>query len=221
MDTPPVELLLCVCATAVATTLAIVGRVRGPLWLHHLGKPLILAAPLAAAIWLPSVLSPGARPWLAVALVFGWGGDVALMFGRRGFIVGLVSFLLGHIAYLVCFSVELAWTWASLPWLLAIGPFAYLGLRGVLQHLGRLKVPVLLYAAVLAGVAWRLLVRFERIDQIGTTAWMVGLVGGALFVLGDSLLVRRRFAKAPIPYWLELGAYAASQVAIVGGTLLL
>ena len=104
-------------------------------------------------------------------------------------------------------------------WLLTVLPLFYVGLHGVLARVGRLKVPVVLYATALTLVAWRLIVRFERWEQIGALSWSLGLTGAGLFILADSLLVRRRFAEAKVPYWLELGAYAASQLCIVGATL--
>lgn len=206
------------CATAAATALAVVGRTRGPSWLHFLGKPLILPPLLAAALWLPSLLPTGARVFLAAALVLAWVGDIALMFGRRGFVLGLLSFLLAHVAYLGCFSIESQWTWSQLPWLLAVVPLLVLGLRGVLARVGRLKIPIVIYASTLSLVAWRLLVRVEGLEQIGLRSCVLGIAGGLLFILADSLLVRRRFAEAKIPYWLELGSYAASQVCIVAAT---
>lgn len=206
-------LALPVVVCALATALAVVGRTRGPLWLHRAAKPAMLPPLFAATLLFPSALPPQARPWLAAALGLAWLGDIALMFSGRGFVLGLASFLLAHVAYLVCFSQESAWAWGSLPWLAAVLPFAFLGVHGVLPHVGRLKVPVLAYAGVLTLVAWRLLVRFDQ------PRWLLGLAGGALFVLADSLLVRRRFAGAKVPYWLELGTYAASQLAIVGSTL--
>lgn len=213
------EGLLWVLATTVATALAIIGRTKGPQWLHYLGKPLILPPLLAASFWLPSLLPPNARVALAVALTLAWIGDIALMFGRRGFVLGLLSFLFAHVAWLVCFSLESEPSWGQAVWLLAVVPFAVLGLRGVLRHVSRLKVPVVIYATALTLVAWRLLVRFDLLGDIGARAWTIGVIGGGLFILGDSLLVRRRFAQAKIPYWLELGSYAASQVCIVAATL--
>lgn len=208
-------------ATSIAASLAIAGRTRGPIWLHYLFKPAMLLALLAMAFTLPSALPPAARPWLFAALALAWAGDVALMFGTRGFIIGLISFLLAHVAYLVCFSLELTWTWGQLVSLALVLPFSCLGVRGALPHVGRLKPAVITYACVLTLVAWRLLARIERADQLGLTSCLLGIAGGALFVLADSLLVRRRFAAAKIPYWLELGSYAASQLCIVASTLAL
>jgi alkylglycerol monooxygenase len=206
-----------VLATAVATALAIAGRTRGPAWLHVIGKPGILPPLLAATLWLPSILPTNARVFLTAALVLAWLGDVALMF-RRGFTLGLLSFLLAHVFYLLCFGVESPWRWQQLAWLAAVIPLLFLGLRGVLPRVGRLKFAVVIYASTLTLVAWRLLARVDRLEQIGTRSFALGLAGGLLFVLADSLLVRRRFAEAKIPYWLELGSYAASQVCIVGAT---
>jgi len=201
---------------AVATALAVIGRTRGPGWLHFAAKPLIVPGLLLPVLTLPSGLPANALPWLVAALSLAWVGDVALMF-KRGFIPGLVAFLLAHVAYLACFSVELSWRWQQLGYLLVVLPFAWVAMRGVLSHVGRLKPAVALYAVVLTGVAWRLL---ARVDVLGlTAACAVGILGGAVFMLADSLLVRRRFAGTKVPYWLELGTYAAAQACIVAATL--
>jgi alkenylglycerophosphocholine/alkenylglycerophosphoethanolamine hydrolase len=203
-------------ALALATALAVLGRTRGPLWLHYATKPLIVAPLVAGVVVLPSRLPPAAHGWLLTALLLCWVGDVALMFGRRAFYLGLGAFLLAHVAYLVCFSVELPWRWQQLPWLLPVLPLTYLGMRGVLPYVGRLRPAVLAYASALSLLAWRL---FARWSELGWRGWLIGAVGAVLFVLGDSLLARRRFASAPAPYWLELGAYGAAQACIVASTL--
>ena len=218
MPAPLVLALLCVLATGIATALAIAGRMRGPMWLHFLGKPLILPPLLVATYWLPSLLPANARVFLTAALVLAWLGDIALMF-RRGFVPGLLSFLLAHVSYLLTFAVELEWRWGQLAWLVVVVPLLFLGLRGVLRRVGRLKIPIVIYASTLTLVSWRLLARVDRLEQIGARSCVLGIAGGLLFVLADSLLVRRRFAEAKIPYWLELGSYAASQACIVGATL--
>lgn len=205
-------------ATTVAAALAIAGRTRGPMWLHYAFKPAMLLVLIGLVVTHDSALPAAARPWLIAALVLAWSGDVALMFSR-GFIPGLVTFLLAHVAYLVCFSVELAWTCGQLVYLAAVVPFAYVGVRGALPRVGRLKPAVITYATVLTFVAWRLVARVDRVAEFGLGSCVMGIVGGALFVLADSLLVRRRFANAKVPYWLELGCYAASQLCIVTSTL--
>ena len=61
-----------------------------------------------------------------VGLFFSLGGDVALMFqeDRRWFIIGLILFLLGHVAYTVVF-----WMLGSLTWWiwLAAAAIAFFG----------------------------------------------------------------------------------------------
>jgi uncharacterized membrane protein YhhN len=205
--------------SALATSVAVVGKMGGPISLHYIGKPLILPPLVVTVAVFPSVLPASAQLMLAIALVFAWLGDIALMLPGRGFIAGLASFLVAHVAYLVCFSFESPWRSTQLVWLLPVLPLLYLGLRGVLARVGRLKVPIVVYATALALVTWRLLVRFERWEQVGVLSWALGCAGAGLFVLADSLLVRRRFAEARVPYWLELGAYAASQLCIVSATI--
>ncbi len=209
--------LLAVAATALATAIAVAGRTRGPPWLHLAFKPLIVPPLFAAAALLPSRLPQGAQGWLLAALALCWLGDVALMH-PRGFVAGLAAFLLAHVAFLVCFGSELPWRAHQLPWLLAVLPLAYLGLRRVLSRTGKLLPAVLVYAAALCGVAWRLLARVELLPQVGSLSAALGATGGLLFILGDALLARRRFAQLPAPYWMELGVYSAAVTCMTAAT---
>lgn len=46
------------------------------------------------------------KKWLLYALIFSWNGDVILLFADKGelyFILGLVSFLIAHILFIVLF----------------------------------------------------------------------------------------------------------------------
>jgi uncharacterized membrane protein YhhN len=205
--------------TGLATAVAVLGKTRGPRWLHLAAKPGIVPPLIVAAGLLPSSLASSTRAWLIAALALAWLGDVALMFGRLGFFIGLGSFLLAHAAYLVCFSLELPWRLSQLTYLAALLPVSLLAMRGVLGHVGRLAPLVAIYAGVLAGVVWRLLSRFDRLDQLGPVACVLGAAGGGLFMLADALLVRRRFAGVKVPYWLELGSYALAQTCIVAATV--
>jgi uncharacterized membrane protein YhhN len=48
------------------------------------------------------------RLWINAGLVLGLAGDILLLRGERGFLPGLISFLLGHLAYIFAFSTGMA-----------------------------------------------------------------------------------------------------------------
>lgn len=124
--------------------------------------------------------------WVLVALVLCLLGDVFLML-RRGFLVGLVSFLLGHLAYLAAFAAVLpprSWParWA-LP-LLLVSLAAALWLE---PHLGRRRSPVLAYLVVITLMVWGAV----SIVVQGSGPWILA-AGAGLFYLSDLAVARDR-----------------------------
>lgn len=146
-------------------------------------KVLLMPA-LALGVVLAFPTVRGAVPVLLLtAIALSWGGDVLLTFpGDLWFVVGLVSFLLAHVAYIALF-LRLhprgrrlpAWTLVYVAWYAA-----FLALLG--PHLGPLFAPVAVYGLVLGAMA----------ALAGGIGGLVAL-GGALFVVSDSVLALGRF----------------------------
>lgn len=92
-----------VIALAIAGIVAVVDWIAvhgGRRSLEYVAKPGTMVALIAAALLLdPS--DPTVRTWFVVALVASTIGDVFLMLPRDLFVPGLISFLLGHIAYII------------------------------------------------------------------------------------------------------------------------
>lgn len=172
-------------------------------------KPLTTALLITWAAW-RGVNDPMRRP-LLLGLALSWVGDVALLWPQQGFLLGLVSFLLAHLAY----SVAL-WRGGARPWWPAIAGYAVVAL-GVLQQLWpgiapALQAPVVAYVLALAGMAALAAARWWRLRSPGA-AW--GALGGALFMLSDATLAFDRFA-APVPMaslWI-LSSYWVAQTCI-------
>lgn len=145
---------------------------------------LLLMPTLALAVLLTARPLRGAVPvLLLVAIGLSWGGDALLSIpGDLGFVVGLASFLLAHVTYLVLF-LRLPAGGRRLP-VRAVGYAAwYVAFLALLQpHLGGMLVPVAAYGLVLGAMA-------------ALAAGLGGLiaVGGALFVVSDSVLALGRF----------------------------
>ena len=97
---------------SIMTALAVVGAVAvvALVWSERVGSAVrLVAKPLASVCFVGVGLVAGAADtvygrWVLVALVLSAIGDVALL-GRSSatFLVGLGSFLLGHVAYCVAF----------------------------------------------------------------------------------------------------------------------
>jgi uncharacterized membrane protein YhhN len=133
---------------------------------------------------------------IVIGLVFCLAGDVFLMLPSDQFLLGLGSFLVAQVCYIVAF-----YTGISFPRsILLILPFALYGLvvLWVLwSFLGRLWIPVLGYALVILIMAWQ---AAERLASLSERSALLALVGAVFFVVSDTVLgvnrFRRRFKSA-------------------------
>ena len=157
-----------------------------------------------------------AGTWLLVALAFGTLGDVALLGDSEDrFRAGVAAFLVGHLAYLVCFaSLGLprpGWAWLVLVVLLATS-VATRGVVPATHALGgvRLSVPVAVYTVAIGAML--------------VTAWFTGepliALGATIFVASDATLSIDRFVR-PLPsgHLLVMVTYHVGQALIVLGVL--
>jgi uncharacterized membrane protein YhhN len=208
----PISLLAT--ATVVSGALAILSAPWGfgQPWMNLVFKPLTTLLIIAYA-WPRGTDRPLTRRWVLLGLALSLCGDVALMWPERGFLPGLVSFLLAHLAYLRAFTrdgVRLA---------MRPLPFVVFGLLAalILWQLWPgvppgLRVPVLAYVIFLASMAAQAAV--VGLQSCGKPRWQAGLwlaVGGALFLCSDALLATNRFA-VPLPLsglWILLSYWLA------------
>jgi uncharacterized membrane protein YhhN len=162
-------------------------------WLNFVFKPLATLGVIAHA-WPRGADTPVLRRWLLAGLVLSLAGDVALLWPQQGFLPGLVSFLLAHLAYLAGFTRERRL--AALP-----GSFVvYAGVAGaILWQLwpgvpAGLRAPVAVYVVALAAMAAQAAVLWRA----GRPRGGLLALGGALFVASDALLATHKFA-GPVP----------------------
>ena len=162
--------------------------------------------------------------WLVfAALFFSWAGDVALGITRQAetmFMPGLVCFLLTHILYFIVFvrtpgrNLSLKKFFYSVIPLLIYGPML---LYDLYDGLGPMKIPVIIYTAViLAMVA----AAINRIEKVNRTSYYLVLTGAVLFLSSDSMLAIDKFSN-PFPFAspLIMFTYIAGQYLIVMGYL--
>src|SRR5205809_5919313 len=114
--------------------------------------PIALLAGLVAAE--PAPVGQAYR-WLVFAgLLCSLGGDVWLLF-PRGFVAGLLHFLVAHLLYIAAFVPGGPWdapVWALLA---AFALVSLATLRYLWPHLGRERAPVAVYVSVIAVMGWR------------------------------------------------------------------
>lgn len=181
--------------------------------LNFVFKPLATVGLIVLA-WPRGRATPVLRRWVLTALVLSLAGDVALMWPQQGFLPGLVSFLLAHLAYLVAFTRVQRLAARAAPFVAyALVAAAVLALLwpGVPSPL---RVPVLAYVVCLAGMAAQAAVLWRCAPHDAAARRLA--LGGALFLASDALLATNKFAL-PLPaasLWI-LATYWAAQACIV------
>lgn len=201
--------LLLAAATAACAVLAIASApwALALPWLNFVFKPLATIAVIAYA-WGRGHDQPVLRRWVLIGLAASLAGDVALLWPQQGFLPGLVSFLLAHLAYLWAFTRLKPFAADKLPFVV------YAAVAGGILALlwpgvpGPLRVPVVAYVVCLASMAAQAAVLWRA----GAPRGAVLALGGALFVASDGLLATNKFG-GPLPLaslWI-LATYWSAQ----------
>jgi uncharacterized membrane protein YhhN len=165
---------------------------------------------------------------ILAGLVFSMAGDVLLIpvDKPQAFLGGLVAFLLGHVMYIAAFvtlqaSIIKAVSWpgelVSALGLIVAGAVVYRYLR---PGLGRMRVPVIAYIAVISimvdrafGIAW--------VHSGPATQPASILVGALLFYLSDAILAINKFRlEGQMPHYRlwNLSTYYTGQLLIALST---
>ena len=135
--------------------------------------------------------------WPVLALFFGWGGDVLLEFGKNWFIPGLISFLVGHVFWIISFLLPVDFFSVSpllyLPLIILI-LYSFFLLRTLYKEESTkgLHVPLFFYAAILVVLCEASLL---RASYASTLQFLTGLFGAFLFMVSDSLLSQVMFRR--------------------------
>lgn len=174
----------------------------------YIFKPLTTLLIIRLA-YMDAGVAPPLYRWLILAgLIFCLGGDVFLMLPAKYFIVGLVSFLIGHIFYIAAFVGDGGFNLA-LGWLAPLIVYGVVIYRLLHSHLGKLRGPVIIYVLAILTMAWQALGRWSA---FGTTGALLAAAGAVLFVISDSVLALDRFRqKFPSARIIVLSTYWAAQ----------
>lgn len=159
------------------------------------------------------------RPVL-MAITFSWIGDVLLMFAGRDelfFILGLASFLIAHVFYILFFhQLKKQETIRGRIWPLLIVVVYYIGLLYFLSpYLGDMKLPVRVYGVVIS-LMCMLALHMVYLRDRTTAKWLVA--GALLFIASDSILAIDKFYQ-PFNFagFLIMLSYGAAQLFLTVG----
>ncbi|HJQ85589.1 MAG TPA: lysoplasmalogenase [Candidatus Binatia bacterium] len=156
------------------------------------GVPIALLAALVAAE--PSVVGERYRWLVFAALLCSLAGDLCLVF-RRGFVPGLLSFLVAHVLYVTAFAPVGPGTAAAAGIFGAMSAFGMVMVGYLWRHLGRMRVPVMVYVIVIIVMGWSAVRRGLAPGAPGPSG-MLALVGALFFMVSDGVLAVARFARA-------------------------
>ena len=158
------------------------------------------------------------RVWTAMGLC--WVGDIALTFsGDTAFLIGLVSFLLGHVAFIATFRHLFRSGWGGTSGLVQAVVTGVLSVQAVAvvislwEPAGTLAPAIGVYAGVITIMAllgWRM--------APGPGVWALRL-GTTAFVVSDVILAFGKFGAEPIAqghFWV-IGTYIVAQWALTIG----
>lgn len=179
--------------------------------LEMVAKPAVMVALIVAALTADTGTT-SVQVLVVVGLAFGLAGDVALLPAFDKFIVGLASFLVGHLAY-------------ALGFLVAGQEVAPLALGAVVAATLIFGVGRSVLSAVAAtAMAWPVRAYFVVISAMVVTAIGTGSawfgVGAVVFALSDALLGHDRFVTPRLDRRVIVHMlYHLGQMAIVGGLL--
>lgn len=204
--------------------------------LEYFAKPATILA-LLWWVW-QSVGLGGSMLWFTIGLIFCLVGDVFLMIPRNLFIFGLLSFLMGHIFYILGLN-------NTPPYINMVGlflllvlrkPFAIIALLILLIYLiwlyrklagglvaqgsAKLKIPVLIYAIVISLMVYSALMTWYRAGWPIMAALSTSF-GAVLFCISDSLLAWDRFLK-PLSHadLTVMATYHLGQIGITLGAMM-
>jgi len=193
----------------LSASIHIQAEYRGSRYFVYIFKPLTMVFILLIAI-LGQGASPFYKSMVIIGLLFSLAGDIFLMLPRDRFIAGLIAFLFAHLFYIAAFASE---TSAPRWWLLI--PFIVFGVivyTILAPFLGRMRLPVIVYMAVILIMAW---FAWERWGQSSQSRAILAAIGAALFVISDTVLAINRFRyRFSLARLLNLTTYFAAQVLI-------
>lgn len=184
--------------------------------IHRVAKPLLMIS-LMLYFLAASHGFPNWRRWVAMALAFSWLGDVFLM-NDNLFVVGLGSFLIAHLFYIVAYSQ----TGAKTGTLKVVDGLKFVAVGIALMWvlypgLGDMLIPVLLYAFVLLMMA---VLAHKRRGSTSDLSFTLVAVGAMLFVISDALIAVDKFAfEVPYSSLMVMITYITAQYMIVSGLL--
>ena len=153
-------------------------------------KPLTLILIILIAIFFPAI-DINYKIFIVMGLFFSLFGDMFLIFPEKHFTKGLIAFLIGHICYIVAFTISTGFQftfWIFLP-IIIVG---MLYLQLIIKYTGKMTIPVIIYISIIIIMGWMAIERFNSLPTNGT---FIAAAGAILFMISDATLALNKFRK--------------------------
>ncbi|NMC04536.1 MAG: lysoplasmalogenase [Candidatus Lokiarchaeota archaeon] len=209
-------------ALGIATFFNLLGNLKEHKLMTFISKPLL--APFIIGFYVSS--TPVVDPLIVLALVLGCAGDVFLLWRRvnpKAIVFGLLSFMIGHVFYIVSFSMSTGFFAAAQWWLVLgvvpYGIFAFLLFKMLEKDLGKMKGAVVVYSGILLAMSFFAL---SRVFVASPASTLVTWLGSVLFIVSDTILALEyfRYKREILHHSLVMATYISAQLLIVVGLML-
>lgn len=195
------------------------------LWFEKITKPGVMVLLLAwfglQGGW------GGANLPFALGLIFSLAGDSLLLWQRRFFLPGLLSFLLAHVCYIIGFNLSLpAFNLWTVIFIVLVAMLWLRGYRVVRRQMDQaaknkpMRLPVTVYMLVISLMVLSALLCLTKADWTFNAALLVSL-GGGMFLLSDFLLALQHFGRPIVKgHLMVMMTYHMAQLAIIAGVVM-
>ncbi len=165
---------------------------------EYIFKPLIIIWLMAWFVLQSRHVQSSLKKWVILALFFSWVGDVLLMFQEDNsffFLMGLISFLIAHIFYILFFHFLRVKENVKSRWYFVVIVAAYYTILISLlsPFLGDMKLPVRIYAVF---ISFMLLIALHMLFIKNKKTGLMMMTGALLFIISDSLLAIDKFYQS-------------------------
>ncbi len=132
---------------------------------------------------------------LFIGLVLCMIGDIALIPKQRAwFLIGLLSFLLGHVTYIFAFSALIVLTPAGALVAVIIVALDAACLGWLAPHLKNMRIPIVVYMLVISVMVWSAWGVFFT-SHLPLTARLLIATGATCFCISDVFVAKNRFTS--------------------------
>ncbi|HVT85497.1 MAG TPA: lysoplasmalogenase [Chitinophagaceae bacterium] len=209
-------------AYAVVFGVHLAGIYRSNEMLQVFSKPLLVILLIVYFLSQTRIWNDTLKKWIPAALFFSWVGDVLLMFQGENqlfFLLGLSSFLLAHIFYIVFFhNIRIRENIKS-SWLLLFIVVVYYAVLITLlsPYLGTMKLPVRVYGIF---ISFMFLLAMHMLFIKNKPAGRLMMTGALFFVISDSILAINKFYQSFEPAGIIIMlTYGLAQLFITEGAI--